>query len=255
MATKLMPTHHPKKENQAGFSLMELLIAMTVTLVVMSIAVTLLARSLKVRTRENEHVDELADVQRAMNIMSREIANAGFNLTTNGIEAADSNQQAIRVRANLNKFDTRFSDKARAGIGDPLAAPGEDAGEDVTFFINAAERTNYLARWDPLQESGPGLPELQKTVLANRVDELRFYYFDRKVTYTQDAPNCQITSPLDAAGMAQTEVTPDQAKFVVIMVCISTPEVGVPGSPGYQRPWQTVLTSDVALRNSRLLKY
>lgn len=253
-----MLTQHPRKKNQAGFSLMELLIAMTVTLVVMSIAVTLLARSLKVRTRENEHVDELADVQRAMNIMSREIANAGFNLTTNGIVAADSNQQAIRVRANLNKFDTRFSDKARAGIGDPLAAPGEDAGEDVTFFINAAENTNYLARWDPLQQAGPGLPELQRTVLANRVDRLRFYYFDRKVTYTQDTQDptrCQITSPLDATGTAQTEVTPDQAKFVVIMVCIGTPEVGVPGSPGYQRAWQTVLTSDVALRNSRLLKY
>jgi prepilin-type N-terminal cleavage/methylation domain-containing protein len=251
MATKLMLMQHPRKENQAGFSLMELLIAMTLTLVVMSIAVTLLARSLKVRTRENEHVDELADVQRAMNIMSREIANAGFNLTTNGIVAEDSNWQAIRVRANLNKFRD-VSDDAKAGIGINSAAhPGEDAGEDVTYFVNADELTNYLGRWDPFALS-------KKTVLANRVDRLRFYYFDRKVTYTQDTQDptrCQITSPLDATGAAQTEVTPDQAKFVVIMVCIGTPEVGVAGSPGYQRAWQTVLTSDVALRNSRLNKY
>src|SRR5712691_12054078 len=106
------------KRNQAGFSIIELLIAMTVTLVVMSIAVTLLARSLHIRERENEHVDELADVQRALNIMSREISNAGFNLTTNGIVAADSNGQAIRVRANLNKFDPLVSDPARRGIGE-----------------------------------------------------------------------------------------------------------------------------------------
>ena len=77
------------KKNQAGFSLMELLVSLTITLVVMSIAVTMLARTLNVRTRENEHVDELGDVQRALNIMSREIANSGFILTTNGIVAAD----------------------------------------------------------------------------------------------------------------------------------------------------------------------
>lgn len=243
-----MFTQNTAKKNQAGFSLMELLIAMTLTLVVMSIAVTLLARSLNVRTRENEHVDELADVQRALNIMSREIANSGFNLITNGIEAADSNQQSIRIRANLNKFnfDPGVSDDSRRFVQDP--------GEDVTYLVNAATDTNYLARWDFYESSGPGV-DLRGTVLANRVDELRFYYFDQKVTYTQDPLNCQITNKLNAAGTAQAEVTPDQAKFVVIMVCIRTPQVGTEGSPGFQRAWQTLLVSDVALRNSRLNKY
>jgi len=238
------------KKNQAGFSLMELLVSLTITLVVMSIAVTMLARTLNVRTRENEHVDELGDVQRALNIMSREIANAGFNLTNNGIVAADSNGQAIRIRANLNKFDTSgvFSAAAKRGIGDPAALPGEDAGEDVTYFVNVADNTNYLARWDALAIS-------QGTVLANRVDTVDFNYFDRKVTYTQDPPNCQITNPLNDAGLAQAPVTPDNAKFVVIVVCIGTPQVGTPGSPGFQPSFRTLLISDVALRNSRLNKY
>jgi prepilin-type N-terminal cleavage/methylation domain-containing protein len=238
------------QKKQAGFSLIELLVALTITLVVMSISVTLLARTLNVRTRENEHVDELGDVQRALNIMSREIANAGFNLTTNGIVAADSNAQTIRIRANLNKFDTSgtVSAAAKKGIGDPAAAPGEDAGEDVTYFVNVEGNSNYLARWDALALS-PG------TVLANRVDRVGFYYFDRKVTYTQDPPNCQITSPLNEAGLAQAPVTPDNAKFVVILVCIGTPQVGTPNSPGYQPASHTVLISDVALRNSRLNKY
>jgi prepilin-type N-terminal cleavage/methylation domain-containing protein len=255
MSIKHMFTQHSAKKNQTGFSLMELIIAMALTLVVMSIAVNLLARLLHERTRENAHVEELADVQRALNIMSREIANAGFNLTSNGIVAEDSNLGSIRVRANLNKFTTGISAAAKDGIGDPAAAPGEDAGEDVTFFINSVESTNYLARWDPLQQSAPGVPQMQRTVLANRVDNLRFYYFDQKVTYTQDPLNCQITDPLNTSGTAQTEVTPDQAKFVVIMVCVTTPQVGTPGSPGYQPAFPTLLTSDVALRNSRLNKY
>jgi len=240
------------KKNQAGFSLMELLVALTTTLVVMSIAVTMLARTLNIRTRENEHVDELGDVQRALNIMSREIANSGFNLTNpdNGIVAADSNAQRIRIRANLNKFDTSvlFSVEAKRGIGDPAALPDEDKGEDVTYFVNTADNTNYLARWDELAIT-------QGTVLANRVNSIGFYYFDQKVTYTQDRDNCQITSPLNDAGVAQAPVTPDNAKFVVIVVCIDTPQVGTQGSPGFQPGFKTLLISDVALRNSRLNKY
>lgn len=243
---------HDSNKTQRGFSLIELLIAMAVTLVVMTISVTLLARSLNIRTRENERADEVADVQRALNIMSREIANAGFNLNGNGIVAADSSNTAIRIRANLNKFTAGFSDGAQDGIG----IVEEDAGEDVTFFVNAAENTNYLARWDPLQPAGPGLPEMRKTVLANRIDGCRFYYFDQKVTYTQDPPNCQITAPINASGVPQAEVVNrGDAKFVVIVACVNTNEVGAPGSPGYQPRAQILLVSDVALRNSNLTKY
>lgn len=233
-------------KNQTGFSLIELLIAMVVTLVVMTIAVTMLARSLHVRTRENERADEIADVQRGLNIMSREIANAGFNLTTNGIVAADSNGLAIRVRANLNKFDTTADQTSRDNVQDP--------GEDVTYFVNFAENTNYLARWDAFQPAGPPTDQ-RKTVLANRMDACRFHYFDQKVTYTQDPPNCQITNPLNAAGVAQAEVTPDNAKYVVVVACVQTNVVGSPGEPGYQPASQILLVSDVALRNSRLTKY
>jgi prepilin-type N-terminal cleavage/methylation domain-containing protein len=248
MRTKNISMQLTNKKNQAGFSLMELLVALTVTLVVMSIAVTMLARTLNVRTRENEHVDELGDVQRALNIMSREIANSGFNLTTNGIVAADSNAQRIRIRANLNKFNTvdGFTPEAKRGIGE--GSPDEDKGEDVTYFVNTADNTNYLARWDEFAIT-------QGTVLANRVNTIGFYYFDQKVTYTQDRPNCQITNELNDAGVTAAQVTPDNAKFVVIVVCIRTPEVGTKGSPGYQPEFHTLLISDVALRNSRLNKY
>ncbi|HEY5884143.1 MAG TPA: type II secretion system protein [Pyrinomonadaceae bacterium] len=86
----------------SGFSLLELLIAMTITLAVMAAASTLLATSLRTRTRENQRSNALAAAQRAMNIMSREIGNSGYGLTDNGLVVADSDGDSIRVRANLD---------------------------------------------------------------------------------------------------------------------------------------------------------
>lgn len=87
---------------ERGFSLLELLVAMTITLTVMIAASTLLATSLRIRTRENARSNALASAQRALNIMSREIGNAGYGLADNGIVVADSNGQSLRVRSNLN---------------------------------------------------------------------------------------------------------------------------------------------------------
>lgn len=86
----------------SGFSLLELLIAMTITLAVMAAASTLLATSLRTRTRENQRSNALASAQRALNIMSREIGNSGYGLTDNGIVVLDSDADSIRVRANLD---------------------------------------------------------------------------------------------------------------------------------------------------------
>ena len=75
---------------------------MTITLAVMAAASTLLATSLRTRTRENQRSNALAAAQRAMNIMSREIGNSGYGLMDNGIVVSDSNAGSIRVRANLD---------------------------------------------------------------------------------------------------------------------------------------------------------
>src|ERR1044071_4713714 len=93
------------KKATAGFSLLELLIAMVITMAMMTAASTLLANALRVRSRENQKSDALADTQRALNIMSREIANTGFNMTNNGIVAADSGLNAVRIRSNLDGYD------------------------------------------------------------------------------------------------------------------------------------------------------
>src|SRR5258705_12357393 len=132
-----------KKTPTAGFSLLELLIAMTISMTLMIAGTTLLTNALRVRGRENQKSDALADTQRAINIMSREIANAGFNLNNNGIVAADSNINRIRIRSNLNRYcfdDPNITAASLLGV--------IDSNEDITYFINEADLTKYLARHD-----------------------------------------------------------------------------------------------------------
>jgi type II secretory pathway pseudopilin PulG len=90
---------------------MELLIAMTVTILMMTAASTLLTSSVGTRARENRRSDALADAQRAINIMSREIANSGFGLTDNGIVPTDATATKIRIRANINNTNATISDQ------------------------------------------------------------------------------------------------------------------------------------------------
>jgi type II secretory pathway pseudopilin PulG len=224
-----------KKNTEAGFSLLELVVALVITMALMTAASTLLANALRMRTRENQKSDALADTQRAINIMSREIANTGFNLTNNGIVAADSGLNSIRIRANLNKYDydPSVTPESRANI--------QDSGEDITYFINEAENTMYLARHDRF---GTG-----STVLANRIDSMNIHYFDQKVTYTAPQAGADITAP------SAPEVLPQNAKYIVIAVSVTLDQVGTPGSTGYQPPYSVLLCSDVTLRNTGLWGY
>ena len=235
------------KKASGGFSLLELLIAMVITMALMTAASTLLAHALRVRSRENQKSEALADTQRPLNIMSREIAQAGFNLTDNGIVAGDSvtdgnGNSAIRIRANLNKFDTSASTAARNGIG----VPDEDSGEDVKYFIYPTNQTTLLARYDAYADGGPA-----STVLANRLDSLHVHYFAQKVTYNAGTT----ASPCDISGQTLAEVSPAAAKYVVIAVCVQQRATGKPGDPGYQPAHVVLLTSDVALRNANLVNY
>jgi len=221
------------KNASRGFSLLELLIAMVITMALMTAASTLLAQALRVRSRENQKSDALADAQRALNIMSREIANTGFNMNNNGIVASDSGLNRLRIRSNLDRYDTSASLTLRNSI--------MTEGEDITYFINEADNTKYLARHDRF---GNG-----STVLANRIDSMNIHYFDQKVTYTAPAKGTDIT------GASATEVLPGSAKYIVIAISVTLDEVGTKGSPGYQPQYTVLLCSDVTLRNADLWIY
>ena len=224
-----------KTASSSGFSLLELLIAMVITMALMTAAATLLANALRVRSRENQKSDALADTQRALNIMSREIANSGFNMNNNGIVVGDSGLNRLRIRSNLNRYDydVSVSNESRANV--------QDAGEDITYFLNDADNTKYLVRHDAFGT--------KSTVLANRIDGMNIHYFDQKVTYTAEP------GALDITNVSAAEVSPAEAKYIVLAIAVTLDANGSPGQPGYQPPYSVLLCSDVTLRNTGLWGY
>jgi prepilin-type N-terminal cleavage/methylation domain-containing protein len=211
-----------KSSRQSGFSLLELVIGMAITLVIVTIASTLLASSFTIRGRENQRSAAIADAQRALNTMSREIANAGYGLSTNGIVAGDSGLTQIRVRSDLD-----LSGATNASL------------EDLKYVLVNDANGSFIVRMDlqPTQTTG---------LIANRIDGLKIRYYDERVTYTIGdckiaVANCDITNVRNSAGAAKAEVTPNLATYVVLILNVTLPAVGTQGSPGYQSASETQL--------------
>lgn len=237
-----------RSNNQAGFSLVELILAMAITLTVLGLSSTLLAAGFHSRSREDRKSDGIADVQRALNIMTREISNSGLRLpnalgavASNGIVTNDSDNQSVRIVSNLNGMP----DSANGYFED---SDVDDTDEDLKFlmYVDNDLGQRYIVRYE---RNGSN----QTTVLANRIDSLVFRYYDEKVTYSTTVDSsgvCDITDVVNASGAAKSEVSPAEAKFIVIAVGVTLPAVGTRGQEGYQPASQVQLTSDVVLRNS-----
>ena len=225
--------------------MIELMLGMLITITVMGLASSILAGAFKIRSREERKSDGVADVQRALNIMSREISNSGMKLpteldevSTNGVVAGDSDIESIRIVSNLNGMP----DSANGYFEDTDV---DDIDEDIKFLMYVDGSQRYIVRYE---KNGTK----ETTVLANRVDSLVFRYYDEKVTYDTIVEDgvCDIRNVKNAAGITENEVDPGLAKFIVIAVGVTLPEVGTFGVNGYQPPSQVQLTSDVVLRNS-----
>lgn len=205
-----------KATNASGFSLMELVIAMAILLVMLAGASRLLMSSLGARTRENQKSDALADAQRALNIMSREISNSGFGLDFNGLVSTDCHPTSptdpipaqIRFRSNLNNID----------------AATLQADEDVTYVYQPAP-VSAIVRYDRNTNS--------RTVLAGDIAELKFY-FRTQADVDADAPG---------AALASATAVKDAVQVRILVKVDLRPIAGQPAS-------QVLLTSDIALRNA-----
>ena len=220
------------RNSQRGFSLIELLIAMTVTIVIAGIASTLVAQSLRMRSREDARSDAIADAQRALNIVSREIANSGFGLVDNGLVPEDSGLTSIRFRANLNAYTVDDAGNAVAG-SDGVT----DVDEDIKYSMyhdNATSR-HYLVRLDATRTGREGI-----TVLANRLDKFELTYYDMN------------GNTLDVAANANNVRS---AWKIMIEVGVTLPAIGSPGSTGYQPERPLNLRSEVVLRNASQITY
>ncbi len=201
------------------------MIALTITLIVLGMAFFLAAQSLNRKSRDETQAEALADATQALSIMSREIANAGFGLSSNGV-ASDSTEDRIRVRANLNALMKQTTSNS---VSDP--------DEDVIFQLVAnAQGQTSLVRTDVASNS--------TSIVATEIDN---------TDVNGDGDGDGLTfSYLNQAG---ADTTPQTATRVQITVRIRLPQVGQPGSPGFQPQITKDLSSSVYLRNSRLVAY
>jgi type II secretory pathway pseudopilin PulG len=208
-----------RKKQDQGFTLIELLIAMTITIVLMSIVALLMSRAFGIRSRESSRTDALTSAQAALNVMSREIANAGFGLSTdtyntihfNGIILADSSSTKLRVRSNyINTTDNGGH-----------ATTTEDVGEDVTYYFDSAAQS--IVRHDPAQNP-------KTTYLVNRISSVAFSYYN----YTGSNSTPTITDT-PTANTSRVKIT------------VTVQLEAVQGQPTGQT---VTLNSEVTLRNS-----
>jgi prepilin-type N-terminal cleavage/methylation domain-containing protein len=221
--------------DEHGFSMLEMIIAMAVTLTLATIASNLLASSFRLRAREDARTDAISDAQRALNIVSREIANSGFGLIDNGIVPGDTGPTSIRFRSNLNAYTRDASGNAVSGSG-TVSEQDEDV-KYVMYNDDAANR-HYLVRYDALlgavnQRDGT-------TVLANRLDTFQLEYFD------------STGAQLDVVANPSSVIN---AWKVRITVGVILPEVGQFGTPGYQPASTVPLVSEVVLRNASQITF
>lgn len=224
-----------KPAGQKGFSLVELIITMTVMLIALSIVSTIVFRSFSLRARESRTSDALVSAQAALSVMSREISNAGFGLydseltkvADNGLVVADCGFRSIRFRSN------------QLNAGGRPEAPGSttlainEPGEDVTYFFDPA--TFSIVRYDP---HGLGQNRPSTSVIVNRVSDVRFEYFDYSgATALPTGPN---TVPTINTGRVRITV-----------------EVQLDRVEGQVNPDSVIFSSEVALRNNSfmLLQY
>lgn len=214
------------KHNEQGFSLMELMIGMTITLILLSIISVVVSRAVGVNSREDRKADALVSAQAALNVMSREIGNAGFGLYTdsvsqtpsNGLVIADSNADQIHFRSNFaNEGDYSMP------VGSTVLSTNQP-GEDVTYYFD--DETDSIVRYDPNAPSG--VPKA--SVVVNRISSVKFKYYN----YSDSTSTVTETDvPTSATGRVR----------IIVEVKLD-PVVGQPDDQSVS------FTSDVTLRNS-----
>jgi prepilin-type N-terminal cleavage/methylation domain-containing protein len=190
-----------KRKAQSGFSLIELLIAMTVVLMLLAVVSSLLSTAMSVRTRQSRKTDALTSAQAALNILSREIANSGYGIGTcqtadcsvmtgnNGIVLADSDANRIHLRTNLTNTGPRS-----VPAGSTVMSTNQSA-EDVTYFFDAA--TDSIVRFDR-----NGTP--QTSVVVNKISNVVFTYYN--YSGSSSAPT-QTSVPTANTGRVKITVT------------------------------------------------
>lgn len=200
------------KHTESGFTTIELIISLILTVIVLGGAAAVYNSALSTREREGGRVDAITAAQAALNVMSREIGNSGYGLdNNNGLMLADSGGKRIRFRANVDN------------VGQAVNAAGtvtSQPGEDVMYLFDGTSQS--VVRYDRNTGVTSGI--------INRVSDIDFLYQDFNADGSANAPTA----------------TPNAATAkVIIQLSVILPDIAGQPTNRVER-----VTSGVALRNA-----
>ena len=202
-----------RSSEQSGHTLIELIIAVTISLIILGATVAVFSGALSTRERESARTDAITSAQAALNIMSREIGNSGYGLVaTNGLVLSDCGADSLRFRANTVNSVSASNAASASSTSDP--------GEDVTFLFDSASQS--VVRYDLNSGVTSGV--------INQVSDVDFEYYDYNLDGT-------ITGP-------STVPTADTARVTVILYITLRDVQGQPTGR------VETVKSDITLRNS-----
>ncbi len=123
--SEMMP---PKlRMKNRGFTLVELLVAMGLGLVVLGTVLKVFVSQNRTNAAQQEVAYAQQNVRAAMDLMAREIRNAGYDPEHNNFEAIKTaTSSSIRILSNLS--------------GDDEAGDPNDPNEDVTYTVNGSSQ-------------------------------------------------------------------------------------------------------------------
>jgi len=131
-----------------------MIIAVGISVLILGAGIASFSTALSMRSREASKTDAITSTQAALNVMTREIGNAGFGLKTNGIVLGpnDSTNKRLHFRANL------YNDDGATNA----------TGEDITFYFDAD--SGSVVRFDQNANFTTGV--------VNRISNVDFAYYD-----------------------------------------------------------------------------
>jgi prepilin-type N-terminal cleavage/methylation domain-containing protein len=182
-----------------GFTLVELMVAMTLGLIVLWAVLKIVIGQTRANAVQQQVVYAQQNVRAGMDLMAREIRNAGYNPTNasgfQGILAASGNY--IRIQSDMNRDgDTEDPRSTDPDFGGAPAAPDlEDPHEDMTYKLDnltllRGERINDPATFS---KAAPAPWTAEDVTMVENVIGLQFGYILEDGTVL-DPPGAELTA-------------------------------------------------------------
>ena len=162
------------KNNEKGFTLIEMLISMAIGLIIMAALSSAFLMQRKTYDVQEQIVEMVQTARAAMDMMTREIRMGGYDPTGAGFDGIPYNAGQLQIRADID-------DNAGTGVSDGYT---NDSNEDITYSYDNTNR--QIDR-----NTGGGAQPF-----AENIQAFTFSYLDSSgntTTTTSDIRQIQIT--------------------------------------------------------------